>query len=54
MTKPSAFTIPRASSIALQLQKDKRGAKTPTKAQHFVIPPAYSYHATQKLMKAAI
>jgi hypothetical protein len=54
MTKPNAFTIPRASSIARQLQKDQRSAKTPTKAQHFVIPPAHSYHATQKLMKAAI
>ena len=54
MTKPNAFTIPRQSQIARELEKNRRAAKEPIRAQHFVIPPAHSYHATQKLMKAAI
>lgn len=54
MTKPNAFTITRKSKIARELEKNRRAAKEPTRAQQFFIPPAHSYHATQKLMKASI
>lgn len=54
MTKTNAFTIPRQSQIARELEKNRRAAKEPTRAQQFFIPPAHSFHATQKLMKASI